>query len=425
MLHQMRGRRFAVAAAAATAVGMLVAGCGGGSGASHGAIMVWHGYTNAEAAEMPKLAAQWNAAHPTEKVQLVFDGGNDGALQKTLSTFVAGDPPAVAYEYGSSAVAFAKRPQTVDLTSLVNQPSFNWNDFYPGERQAATVDGKIVGVPALVDNLGLVYNKKLFDQAHLAYPTANWTWTDFTNAVERLSDPAAKQYGWYFSEDGAEDTVWEYLAALWQAGGDLLTADNKHAAFDSPAGLASMNLLQRLSAHDHAVYLDDGSAKYMNVFNSGKLAMMWTGPWDLSSINKNISYGTQILPADKSHASISGPDNYMMFNKGDAKRAWPFLAWLSSPDINLQFSTATGDLPLRQSESKLPGYQTYLQKYPGVKTFVDNLQNVTKSRPNIAQYPKVSQALGTAIQEVLLGRKQPQAALDEARGQVDQILSQS
>ena len=34
-------------------------------------------------------------------------------------------------------------------------------------------------MPALVDNLALVYNKKLFDQAGLAYPTADWTWDDF------------------------------------------------------------------------------------------------------------------------------------------------------------------------------------------------------------------------------------------------------
>ena len=37
----------------------------------------------------------------------------------------------------------------------------------------------MIGIPALVDNLALVYNKKLFDQAGIPYPTANWTWDDF------------------------------------------------------------------------------------------------------------------------------------------------------------------------------------------------------------------------------------------------------
>ena len=38
--------------------------------------------------------------------------------------------------------------------------------------QAATVGDKIVGVPALVDNLAIVYNKKLFQQAGVDPPIA-------------------------------------------------------------------------------------------------------------------------------------------------------------------------------------------------------------------------------------------------------------
>ena len=123
------------------------------------AITVSHGYTDVEAKEIQAQADQWNKLNPTEKVSLVFNGGNDGALQKTIAGFTAGNFPDVAYEYGSSASQLAKQPKLVDLTSDVAATSFDWNDFYPSERTAATVDGKVVGVPALVDNLSLVYNK--------------------------------------------------------------------------------------------------------------------------------------------------------------------------------------------------------------------------------------------------------------------------
>jgi multiple sugar transport system substrate-binding protein len=113
----------------------------------------------------------------------------------------------------------------------------------------------------------------------------------------------------------------------------------------------------------------------------------------------------------------------MIFGRSSVKKAWPFLQWLLSPQVHLQFSLATGDLPLRQSEQKLPGYSDFLKKYPGDAPFVQNLQqNVTKSRPNIPQYPQISQALGYAIQAVLLGKQQPQAALSDAAKQVDQLL---
>ncbi len=147
-----------------------------------------HGYTDVEATELGAQAAQWNKLNPKSKVNLVFNGGNDGALQKTVAGFTAGNYPDVAYEFGSSAAQLAKQPKLVDMTSKVAAGSFNWNDFYPSERAAATVDGKVVGVPALVDNLSLVYNKKLFAAAGVALPTDTWSWQDFESAAKKLTN---------------------------------------------------------------------------------------------------------------------------------------------------------------------------------------------------------------------------------------------
>ncbi len=428
---QGAARRFGVrltAGGAALALGTLAA-CSGGSGDAakpHGAVIMWHGYTDAEAKAITSLGQEWNTAHPGEKVNVTFGGANDDALKKTLASFVSGKPPGLAYEYGSSISTLARRNQTQDLTSLVkNTPSFQWNDFFPAARQAATTpDGKVYGVPALVDNLALVYNKKLFDAAGLSYPTANWTWDDFRDAARKLSAPAQHRYGWAYVNDGSEDTVWRYVAMLWQAGGDLLSPDGKKSAFDSPAGLQAMHLLHDMAVTDHSVYLDTGDGQYQNLFSSGRIGMLWTGPWDLSTFNKDVSYGAQILPGKVTHATIAGPDNYMLFNKGDTKTAWAFLQWLVSAPTHLKFAIATGDLPLRQSETRLPGYQDFLKRYPADQVFVDNLaKNATKSRPNIPQYPKISEALGAAVQAVLLGKAQPQAALDDARRQADEALA--
>ena len=60
---------------------------------------------------------------------------------------------------------------------------------------------------------------------------------------------------------------------------------------------------------------------------------------------------------------------------------------------------------------------------PGVATFISNLANVQQARPQIPQYPKISQVLGTMIVSVLLGKSQPQAALDSAAQQVNQALA--
>ena len=391
-------------------------------------ITVTHGYTDAEATELKVLAGQWNKANPTGKVTLAFNGGNDSALQKTVAGFTAGNYPDVAYEYGSSAAQLARQPKLADLTSKVNAPGFDWSDFYPSERQAATVKGKVVGVPALVDNLSLVYNKKMFAAAGVAPPTSAWTWQDFRTAAAKLTKPSSHTYGWAYVNDGSEDTVWRYLAMLWQAGGDLLNSTNTKPAFDSPAGLAALTQLHDMAVTDKSVYLDNGNGNYLNLFNSGKVAMLWTGPWDLSSINSNVSYGVTYLPGyHGDHETISGPDLYMLFDHsaGRADTAFKFVSWLTSAKVHLQFSIATGDLPLRVSETKLPAYATFLKKYPQEKVFVANLNNVKHVRPNLTSYAEVSTAVGQMVQSVLLGQTQPAAALKSGSNAVTAALAGS
>jgi multiple sugar transport system substrate-binding protein len=379
-------------------------------------ITVSHGFTDAESKALNAAAKQWNQANPSEKVSLIFTS-NDTALQKTVANFTAGNYPDVAYEYGSSAAQLARQPKLVDLTSKVAAAGMDWNDFYPSERAAATVKGKVVGVPSLVDNLSLVYNKKAFQQAGVALPNASWTWQDFRTAAKKLTKPSTHNYGWAYVNDGSEDTVWRYLAMLWQAGGDLLNQDNTKPVFDSPAGLAALEQLRNMTVVDKSVYLDTGNQNYINLFNSGKVAMLWTGPWDLSTINADVDYGVTVLPGyNGNHETISGPDLYLLFDHSAARAdaAFKFVSWLTSAKVHIQFAIATGDLPLRVSETKLPQYQTFLKKYPAEKVFVANLNNVKHVRPNIASYPQVSQALGQMLQSVLLGQSPSQKALKTA-----------
>jgi multiple sugar transport system substrate-binding protein len=422
--------RLAVAAglAALVLVGGAAAGCSSSGGSGGSTITVAHGYTDAEAAALKSAVGEWNKAHPKTKVKLQFNGGNDGALQKTVAGFTAGNYPDVAYEFGSSAAQLAKQPKLVDLTAKVNSAGMNWDDFYPSEREAATVNGKVVGIPALVDNLSLVYNKKLFAAAGIPEPTNTWTWAQFRDAAKKLTNPGQHTYGWAYVNDGSEDTVWRFLAMLWQAGGDLLTKDNTKPAFDSAAGLAALQQLHDMAVVDKSVYLDNGNGNYLNLFNGNKLGMLWTGPWDLSSINSDIDYGVTYLPGYQgNHETISGPDLYLLFDHSSSRSdtAFKFVSWLTSAAQHIKFAIATGDLPLRKSETQLPAYQTFLQKYPAEKVFVANLDNVKHVRPNIESYAKVSTAVGQMVQSVLLGQAKPADALKSGAQAVTSALAGS
>jgi multiple sugar transport system substrate-binding protein len=417
-------------AAALVALGLAAcgSGSGGGSSSSSGtAIQIWEGYTQTEAKAFAHLLSEYQKQTGQTVTSLYVD--NDDSLQKVLTAVRGGSTPDIAYLYGSWAPNVAQIPQVVNLTNVVQRPGVNWNDFWVGERDVATVNGKVIGIPALVDNLAVVYNKTLFAQAGLQPPGPDWTWSQFTADAQRLTNAAKKQYGTAYVTPGNEDTVWHWEALLWEAGGKLLTPDNKKAAFDSPAGLQSLNTLRQMAVTNHSMYLDPTDSAYDTLFNSGRIGMLVTGPWDLSTF-PNVHYGVQVMPSypgtSGGHQTISGPDNWVIFNNGSAKvaAAEKFLLWLTAPAQVRYFSLATGDLPTRASVTNSAGFSQQMDKaLPGVDTFITNLGNVHQARPQIASYPKISQILGTMVVSVLLGKTQPAAALSSAAAQVNQVLA--
>ncbi len=419
-------------AAACCALALGLTACGsdasnGNSGAGT-TISIWEGWTGAEAKTFAHLVSVYQKEHPGTTISSLYVN-NDDTLQKVLTAVRGGSPPDIAYLYGSWAPNVAQIPKVVTLTHVVQQPGVNWDDFWVGERDVATVNGRVIGIPALVDNLAVVYNKTLFAQAGLTPPAANWTWSQFVADAKKLTDPAKKQFGTAYVTPGTEDTVWHWEALLWEAGGSILAPGNKKAAFDSPAGLAALNTLRTMSVSDHSMYLDPTDSAYANLFNSGRIGMLVTGPWDLSGF-PNVHYGVQIMPSfpgtSGGHQTISGPDNWVIFNNGSTQvqAAEKFLLWLTAPAQVKYWSLTTGDLPTRQSVETSPGFLQAMDKaLPGVDTFVTNLGNVRQARPQTPTYPKVSQVLGNMIVSVLLGKSQPKAALASAAQQVNQALA--
>ena len=426
----MRRSGLVAAAASAAAALLTLAGCGSGSGGGgKTTITVWEGYTQTEAKVFNKIVDEFNKSHPSIDVK-VLETNNDYALQKVLTAVRGGTPPDVAYLYGSWAPNVAKIPSVVDLTSTVNSQSVNWNDFYPGEREVTTVNNKVIGMPALVDNLAIVYNKTLFQKAGISPPTPDWTWDDFRAAAKKLTDPSAKQYGWSYPADASEDTVWHWEAMLWEAGGQILNSDNTKAAFNSPEGLKAMTMLKNMAVDDKSVYIDTTNSKYTNLFNANKIGMLVTGPWDLSTIQ--VPYGVQIMPtfagSSAGHQSIAGPDNWVLFDNGSSQvtAAKTFITWLTAPAQVKEFSLGTGDLPTRKSVGDDQSVVNQMNKnLPGLKTFIENLSNVKQARPQVTVYPKISEALGNAIVGVLLGKMSPQEALTQAADATNQALAGS
>lgn len=424
--------RISTVTAAVAATVLLAAGCGGGAKEQAGGpveIVMWHGQEDASAKSVEKLVTRFNETHPGIRVKTTSGGVTaDGMLPKITAALTSDAHPDIAYLYGSWAPNIARNPKTADLTEFVKDPAIRWDDFWASEREAVTVEGKVIGFPAVVDNMVVLYNAKLLAEAGLEPPGPDWTWDDFRAMARKTTDAKAGVFGATWAISGSEEAVWGLWPMLWQAGGDILTPDRKKAAFHGDAGQRALGLLRDMAITDKSLYLDSSPAeKGQKLFESGRLAFFMSGPWVLPDLQAaGLDYGVVPLPGTGgNHETISGPDNWVVFEHDErrVRASATFLAWLTAAEQQLQWMTDTGSLPIRASISELPGYQDYLKKYPGIDVISANLANAKRVRPPTTKYPRVSSFVADAIAKTLLGKADARAALTEAAAKTDAALA--
>jgi multiple sugar transport system substrate-binding protein len=419
--------------AGATAVALALAACSGSSGGTssngHVTLTMWDAQTTGDHAVLVQLANEYHALHPKVNIQVLTGGSSTGdLLPKVTAALAAGTAPDICYIYGSYAANIAASGKTVNLASQIHSPGYDWSDFYPASQQTVSPGGKVIGFPALIDNLSVIYNKKLFAAAGVPPPSPNWTWPEFRAVAKKMTNSAKHIYGVNYPIGGDPlDTSWRLFPGLWQRGGQILSPDHKQALFNSAAGVADLTVWQQMATIDHSVYLDPTANNAQPLFTGGHLAMFVSGPWEVPVLNQaHVDWGDVPLPAvNGNHQTVSGPDNWVIFNNGTARvnASIAYMKWLTAPPQELKWDLVSGSLPIRPSMLHTAGYQEFLKKWPGIGPMAENLQNAKEAMPTLQQWPRIVNALGTSVASVLLGRAQPKAALDQAAQQANTLLS--
>ena len=319
----------------------------------------WTGQAEAAQQKAEDLAAEFEGLHPNVSITVTSGAPMTSDLLQKLTAAFAGDTyPDISYAYGAWMGRLASSDRMLDLTDLVADPAVDWEDFPVPARDTATVDGTVVAFPALVDVLSIVFNKQIFDDAGVEYPTDDWTWADFRTAAAELTNPDDEIYGTGFPIAGDEDTVWRLWPQVWQNGGAIQSAPGE-PAFDDEAGIDALQYWGDLAVDDQSVYLDQTGQKHVPMFADGRIAMLITGPWALYDfVQGGVDYGVVAIPGtDGDHQSISGPDMWAAFDHGDKNREYwtgQFLSWFTSAEIDGEWSLATSNLPLRSRARRTP-----------------------------------------------------------------------
>ncbi|MFF7153916.1 extracellular solute-binding protein [Streptomyces sp. NPDC008139] len=412
------------------AAGALLAGCGTGESDGVGAdgrvtVELWHGQTDTGRAAIQQLVAEFNRTHP--KIRVDPGGGvlSDAMLQKVTAALASGSYPDIAYIFGSDLASIARSPKVVDLTATMAHGPTPWNDFWTPAREAVTVNKRVRAAPALIDSLAVVCNKKLFARAGVPLPEPGWTWDEFTATAKKLTSHADGTFGTGWPGVGDEDTVWRIWPMIWDLGGEVISADGHGIGFED-TGVRALETIATL-ASDKSVYIDPkpGSEQMYQVFLSGRMGMVPTGPWQLPDvIQAKIDYHVVPLPSySGKEVTISGPDTWTVFDNGSARvaAARTFVEWLIQPPQDVRWDIQAGSLPLSRSTQALPAWQDRSSHTEGLSVFTKALETA-RVRPAHPAYPQISEALGQAITAVLLGRSTPAKALRDCAHEANAAL---
>jgi multiple sugar transport system substrate-binding protein len=281
-----------------------------------------------------------------------------------------------------------------------------------------TVDGEARGFPALVDNLCVAYNKKVFKDAGVPEPTGDWSWDEYVATAKRLTNPGKGVFGTGWPADGGEDCVWRIYPMIWDLGGDVVSSSGDKVGFDGQSGLRALQTINQMGK-DRSVYPDTkpGSETMYQIFNNNKMGMVPTGPWQLPDFVQNgTDYGVVPLPSySGKRVTIAGPDTWTVFDNGSAKveATVKFLTFLTEGDQDIQWASEAGSLPLRSSTAHSSEWKQHAKKTVGLEVFSEAL-SYARTRPTIPVYPRISEPLGQAIVQMLLNKGTPESALHDA-----------
>ena len=376
--------------------------------------------TPGQIAALALYSKQFEAAHPgvTIKRQYVpFANLNTKLLTQAaghaLPNLLAVDNPFVSTMISTG--------QVIPLSGL---KGFSTAGYYPAVINEGLANGKYYSLPvAGANSIALIYNIAMLKAAHVSPPK---TWAQLVSAAKALT--TSDHYGIGLTCEAGEDTTWQWEPFFWSNGGKATFAN-----VASAPGVQALSLWKQL--------IDDGSASkdclnwsqtpaVSTQFIDGKAAMMVNGPWNFPTLNQNkMFYGKQfgIVPVPVrvpgQHVVVPlGGEDWMISKSGgtDAQQmAFEYIKGMQVPAMELKLAKLFGYLP-----GKIAVAKKYVQQAgPEWKVYVNQTLFAHPRTLGLGvKYPKISQAVWTAMQAALSGSKSVQDALNTAQGQISGIL---
>jgi multiple sugar transport system substrate-binding protein len=305
-----------------------------------------------------QLKALYEEQNPGTTIQItaVSDPGNN--YYPKLQTSIAGGAiPHIASFQGWEWQVFSDAGALAPIDEFITRDNFTAP--YPDDIPVIDVSTKRKGstylIPLQIATMVMFYTKKPFDEAGIPYPTNDWTFDEFMDMAQKVTNTSGetKMYGLQANGIWPRDIHWIRATGL-QEFDELV--DPKKSQFNQPEivdmlQLVAQDVYYKLNIAPTPADMEGG----VNTLETGNVAMKYEGPWffgrlnspELREQNKQIEFDVVLMPkgADDSRPHRGWAEGIALPVSDNVEAAWGFAHFMGDEEGNKLYSEITGRIP--------------------------------------------------------------------------------
>lgn len=379
----------------------------------HALFMSQAGYSESQIREM---TAAYTAQHPDVKVDLEFVPYESLHDKIMLSKGSSSGYDVVLFDTIWPA-EFATKHVLADVTQRITGDMKS--GMLPGTWTTVTYKDHYYGMPWGPDAKYLFYNKTMLQKAGIATPPK--TWEEVEKDSQIIKQKGIVQYPLVWSWSQNEAMICDYTTLLSAFGGKFINDDGS-PAFQTGGGLKALQYmvdsLKNGTTNPHSTeYLEEDVRR---VFSAGKaaFALNWTYMWDMAQNQPKESQvtgevGVEVAPGAEGVSTLSSVNGAMGLgipaSSKNQDAAWNYIVYLTSEAVEDKYSALSMPTWKASYSNKV-----VIQGRPELMAAVQAALSQMYPRPTVPNYQQFSAALQQNIQQALLGKATPQAALQAA-----------
>ena len=383
---------------------------------------------------IPEFTKQQKAKGVNATVKFDGSGVDDGEYKAKIAldfnTDVGGD---VVEIDGIWLGEFAEGGQVKPLDDLVGKDKVDAWDGWPQIPDAVQkldeFDGKRYGIPVGTDGRVIFFNKKLFQQVGLPADWQPKSWDDITAAAVSLKQlPGVTPIQLNAGTAMTEATAMQGVLPLLVGAGTEIYQDGKWqgATKEMKEVLNLYQQVYRGNLGDPVLAQEaKGRDKSFEEFAQNKIGILFESDYFWRSVvdptvgvakmaDRDTAVGWAKIPAMNPGAGVGGQD-YVSMSGGSVRvinpktkypqQAWELLQFMNSAKATKARLGDTAQITQRQDVN-----EDVLKNDPMLGFIAEEVLPITRYRPGLADYPKVSTALQQATADIIAGKSADEAA---------------